>query len=87
MTKPSARSVVLTLRISEDEQQQLRQRAGNSQQSVSEFVRGVVQDRLAPPPPKALVRSSSDGSDAGWTSQQSSLQLNQQTLMVRAKSR
>jgi hypothetical protein len=87
MTKPSARSVVLTLRISEEEQQQLRQRATNSQQSVSEFVRGVVQDRLAPPPRKAVVRSSSDGSDASWTSEQSSLQLNQQTLTMRAKPR
>jgi hypothetical protein len=41
---------VLTLRISEEEQAQLRERAEVNHQTVSEFVRGVVQDRITPRP-------------------------------------
>jgi hypothetical protein len=97
----STKSVVLTLRISEEEQAQLRERAEVNHQTVSEFVRGVVQDRITPTrrtrtgqpvpsqaPGNIWTSTSIMGqtTSARWVTESPMPQPNQQTLVVRATS-
>jgi hypothetical protein len=97
----STKSVVLTLRISEEEQAQLRERAEVNHQTVSEFVRGVVQDRITPTrrsttgqprlsraPGNIWASTTTMGqtTSARWVTESSMPQPNQQTLVIRATS-
>ena len=95
----STKSVVLTLRISEEQQAQLRERAEVNHQTVSEFVRGVVQDRITPTARTTTGQAGlsqaqgniwtsapamGQSTSARWVTESAMPQPNQQTLVVRS---